>query len=91
MLVFVIPTFRPCSVGGLELPLPTRVGIGMSDFLIGYWWAILGMGGRIFALKSYSRHGPGLPPDRRAMLKAPILGDVIRIGGVASPGRWARW
>src|SRR5881397_1350616 len=55
LLVFVIPTFQTMfSSAGLELPLPTRVVIGMSDFLIGYWWAILGMvAGGVFALKSY--------------------------------------
>src|SRR3954453_14495661 len=53
LLVFVIPTFQSMfSSAGLELPLPTRVVIAMSDFLIGFWWAILGVVvGAVFALK----------------------------------------
>src|SRR5215204_2024876 len=41
LLVFVIPTFETMFASvGLQLPLPTRIVIGMSNFLIGYWWAV---------------------------------------------------
>jgi type IV pilus assembly protein PilC len=85
LLVFVIPTFQTMfSSAGLELPLPTRVVIGMSDFLIGYWWAILGaIGGAIFGLKSYYATAPGRLQIDALMLKAPILGDVIRKSAVS--------
>src|SRR5881394_70531 len=47
LLIFVIPTFQSMfASANLELPLPTRVVIGMSNFLIHFWWAILlGVGG----------------------------------------------
>jgi type IV pilus assembly protein PilC len=39
LLVFVIPTFQTMfASANLELPLPTRVVIGMSHFLIGFCW-----------------------------------------------------
>src|ERR687894_1089212 len=42
LLIFVIPTFESMfASAGMELPLPTRVVIGLSNFLIRYWWAIL--------------------------------------------------
>src|SRR5213083_2734255 len=42
LLIFVIPTFQSMfASANLELPLPTRVVIGMSNFLIHFWWAIL--------------------------------------------------
>src|SRR5712675_921703 len=42
LLIFVIPTFQTMfASASLELPLPTRVVIGLSNFLIGYWWAML--------------------------------------------------
>jgi type IV pilus assembly protein PilC len=55
LLVFVIPTFQSMfASANLELPLPTRVVIGMSHFLIGFWWAILlAVGGIIFSIRSY--------------------------------------
>jgi type IV pilus assembly protein PilC len=85
LLVFVIPTFQTMfSSAGLELPLPTRVVIGMSDFLIGYWWAILGaVGAGVFALKSYYGTDAGRLQIDTLMLKAPVLGDVIRKSAVS--------
>src|SRR5205814_2499218 len=55
LLIFVIPTFQSMfASANLELPLPTRVVIGMSNFLIHFWWAILlGVGGLIFSIKRY--------------------------------------
>src|ERR671921_1631981 len=42
LLIFVIPTFESMFASvGLQLPLPTRIVIGMSRFLKGYWWAII--------------------------------------------------
>jgi type IV pilus assembly protein PilC len=85
LLVFVIPTFQSMfSSAGLELPLPTRVVIAMSDFLIGYWWAILAAaGGAVFALKSYYGTAAGRLQIDAMMLKAPVLGDVIRKSAVS--------
>jgi type IV pilus assembly protein PilC len=85
LLVFVIPTFQTMfASAGLELPLPTRVVIMMSDFLIGYWWAILGAAaGAFFAIKSYYATAPGRLQIDALMLKAPILGDVIRKAAVS--------
>jgi type IV pilus assembly protein PilC len=85
LLVFVIPTFQSMfSSAGLELPLPTRVVIAMSDFLIGYWWVILGaVGGAVFAVKSYYATAAGRLQIDALMLKAPVLGDVIRKSAVS--------
>jgi type IV pilus assembly protein PilC len=42
LLVFVIPTFEQMFASvNLALPMPTRIVIGMSRFLTGYWWAVL--------------------------------------------------
>src|SRR5688572_31468051 len=41
----VIPVFKDMFASvSMELPLPTRIVIGMSSFLNDYWWA-LGLGG----------------------------------------------
>src|SRR3954467_4763378 len=60
LLVFVIPTFQNMfASANLELPLPTRVVIGMSNFLIHFWWAILlAVGGITFAIRSYYATAP---------------------------------
>src|SRR5919112_2081360 len=43
LLVFVIPVFEKMFESvGMALPFPTRVVIGMSQFLQSYWWAVAG-------------------------------------------------
>ena len=43
LLIFVIPVFENLfSSAGLALPLPTRVVMGLSRFLKGYWYLIIG-------------------------------------------------
>jgi type IV pilus assembly protein PilC len=85
LLIFVIPVFENMFASvNLELPLPTRIVIGMSNFLIGYWWAILlSIGGVIFAIRSYYATAPGRLQIDKMMLKAPVLGDVIRKSAVS--------
>src|SRR3954462_10855900 len=55
LLIFVIPTFqRMFAEAGIPLPLPTRIVIGMSAFLKGFWWAVFGgIAGAIWAGKKY--------------------------------------
>jgi type IV pilus assembly protein PilC len=75
----VIPTFAEMfgSVG-VALPLPTRVVMGMSDFLLAYWWALfLGAGALGFGLKKYYGTDNGRLVIDRLMLRMPVLGDVL--------------
>jgi type IV pilus assembly protein PilC len=85
LLIFVIPVFEKMFASvGLALPLPTRVVIGMSKFLTGYWWMV---GGGLWAtlvfLKKYYASNDGKLVIDRLMLKAPILGDVLRKSAVS--------
>jgi type IV pilus assembly protein PilC len=85
LLIFVIPVFEKMFASvGLALPLPTRVVIGMSKFLQGYWWAV---GGGVYfgfvSLKKYYASSDGKLVIDRLMLKAPILGDVLRKSAVS--------
>lgn len=54
LLIFVIPTFQTMfESAGIPLPLPTRVVIGMSAFLQGFWWAVAGgVVGAFFAIRA---------------------------------------
>src|SRR6476661_7472136 len=85
LLIFVIPTFQSMfSSVNMELPLPTRVVIGLSDLLIGYWWAGLGMaGGAFFLFKRYYATSAGRLQIDGLMLKAPVLGDILRKSAVS--------
>jgi len=85
LLVFVIPVFEGMFASvGLPLPLPTRVVIGMSKFLKSYWWAVIaGFAGTGYLFKQYYATPGGKLAIDRAMLKAPVLGDVLRKSAVS--------
>ena len=85
MLIFIIPTFARMFTGfGAELPLPTKIVMGLSSFLRAYWWAmILGVVGTAVGLQRYYRTEAGHLNIDRLLLKVPVLGDVLRKGAVA--------
>jgi type IV pilus assembly protein PilC len=85
LLIFVIPVFEKMFASvGLALPLPTRVVIAMSKFLTSYWWmVIIGVWGGAYSLKKYYATDDGKLVIDRLMLKAPILGDVLRKSAVS--------
>ena len=85
LLIFVIPVFKNMfGAVGLALPLPTRVVISMSEILVGYWWLIgIALVGAFFGLKKYYATSKGQLVMDRLLLKAPILGDVLRKSAVS--------
>ncbi len=85
LLIFVIPTFESMFASvGLALPLPTRIVIGLSNFLQGYWWALLLGGFLAFqSLKRYYATSDGQLKIDGMLLKAPVLGDVLRKSAVS--------
>jgi type IV pilus assembly protein PilC len=85
LLVFVIPVFQSMFASvNLDLPLPTRIVIMLSDALIAYWWAILlGIGVVIFAIRRYYGTLSGRKTIDAALLKSPVLGDLLRKSAVS--------
>ncbi|HEY7683610.1 MAG TPA: type II secretion system F family protein [Gemmatimonadales bacterium] len=85
LLIFVIPTFQKMFASvGMELPLPTRIVIGMSDLLINYWWVMLGVIGLgIYAIRNYYRTPDGRKRIDQMLLNAPVLGDLLRKSAVS--------
>jgi type IV pilus assembly protein PilC len=85
LLLFVIPVFEEMFASvGMALPLPTRVVIGLSKFLKAYWWAMGGgMVGGFFLFKNYYATEGGKRQIDGAMLRFPILGDVLRKSAVS--------
>jgi type IV pilus assembly protein PilC len=85
MLIFIIPTFaKMFTQFGGDLPLPTKIVMGMSSFLRAYWWAMLGgVIGSIVALRRYYQTDAGRLRIDGLLLRIPVLGDVLRKGAVA--------
>ncbi len=85
LLIFVIPTFQKMFASvGMELPLPTRIVIWMSDFLISYWWAIIAIiAAGVYAIRSYYKTPDGQKRIDHMLLNAPVLGDLLRKSAVS--------
>jgi type IV pilus assembly protein PilC len=85
LLLFVIPVFKEMFASvGMALPLPTRVVIGLSEFLQGYWYMVAGgIAGGVWLLKRYYATSGGRLAIDRMLLKFPILGDVLRKSAVS--------
>jgi type IV pilus assembly protein PilC len=81
----VIPVFEDMfSSVNLELPLPTRVVIGLSRFVNGYWWAVsAGVAATVFVVRRYYATAEGKLVIDRLLLKMPVLGDVLRKSAVS--------
>lgn len=81
----VIPVFEGMFASvNLELPLPTRVVVGLSRFVNGYWWAVFGgAAGAGVLVKQYYATSDGRLVIDRLLLKVPVLGDVLRKAAVS--------
>ncbi len=81
----VIPVFETMFASvNLELPLPTRVVVGLSRFVNAYWWAVLGGAAATGVLvRRYYATPDGKLVIDRLLLKLPVLGDVLRKAAVS--------
>ncbi len=81
----VIPVFEAMfSSVNLELPLPTRIVVGLSRFVNGYWWAVIaGAAALGFLVRRYYATPDGKLVIDRLLLKMPVLGDVLRKAAVS--------
>jgi type IV pilus assembly protein PilC len=89
IMVVVIPQFQQIFLGllgpGEQLPLPTRIVVGISDFLAGWGGLVILITviGIVVAIKFYRKTHGGRKTIDRLMLKIPVLGDILRKVAVA--------
>lgn len=85
VLLFVIPQFIPLFEDmGEELPLPTRILLGSSEFFLNYWYIALAavvVIGVAFAI--YQRTAVGKIHIDYIKLKIPIIGNVVTKSTIA--------
>lgn len=90
IMIFVIPAFKEVFKSfGADLPAPTVIVIGMSDFFVANWYIIFGtLFGAIYGImKAYKRSRPMQIAFDRFMLKAPVFGQILTKSAIA---RWTR-
>ncbi|KAI5913576.1 type II secretion system F family protein [Thauera sp. 2A1] len=90
MMLFVIPEFKNVFTSfGADLPGPTLLVIGMSDFFVKYWYVLFGLVIAVIAgiIFTYKRSQAVQIAVDRMILKLPVVGDIVRKATVA---RWTR-
>ena len=90
LLIFVVPQFEEVFRGfGADLPAFTKFIVGISRFMVGYWWLLLLIvGGTIAAfifLKKRSQKFSHFLD--RAILRLPVIGKIMHEAALA---RFAR-
>ncbi len=89
IMIVVIPQFQNIFLGllgpGEQLPLPTRIVVGFSNFLAGWGGLVIlaAVIGTVIAVRFYYKTPSGHRNIDRLLLKLPILGSIFRKIAVA--------
>ena len=78
LLTFIMPTFtKMFTSSGMALPGPTRIVMGISQFIKNEWYLIIAViGGAIYGFKKYSKTIQGRLTIDGIKLKLPIIKDL---------------
>ena len=78
IMTFAVPTFSSTFASmGIELPLPTRIVIGTSNFFTRYGWLLLGgLAGLVLLLRVYAGTPGGHIRMARGRLGLPVVGKI---------------
>jgi type IV pilus assembly protein PilC len=69
---------------GVDLPLPTRIVMGLSNFVGRFWWLAIAMGfGVVFGVKQIRTHPKGRYFFDKLLLNLPVVGMLLRKIAVA--------
>ncbi|MDZ4221550.1 MAG: type II secretion system F family protein, partial [Patescibacteria group bacterium] len=79
MMIFVVPKLTAIlAETGVQLPLTTRMLIGVSSFFQSFWWVFLiAVLGSFFALRAYRKTAAGKKQLDFMLLKTPVFGPLI--------------
>ncbi len=80
LLTFVIPTFVGIfASAGLELPLPTKIALGLYHLLSNYWYVfIIVIIAGIVAYRQYMKTTAGRLVRDSLLLRVPIIGPLMQ-------------
>jgi type IV pilus assembly protein PilC len=80
LLKWVVPIFANLFAGlGVNLPLPTRIVMGLSGFVQTFWWVfIVGVFAIFFGIKQIRKHPRGRYYFDKLLLHVPVIGTLLR-------------
>jgi len=79
LFIFVLPQFVGFLTAlNVPLPLPTRMTLGMSNYLVHRWYVLLVVVGAVFfAARAWLRTPRGIYWKDTVALKAPVIGPLV--------------
>ncbi|HST77933.1 MAG TPA: type II secretion system F family protein [Verrucomicrobiae bacterium] len=85
LLKFVVPIFANMFASmSVDLPLPTKIVIGLSNFVKDWWWVLVALLVIMFVgIKTIRKDPKGRYALDKFMLSLPVLGQVLRKIAVA--------
>ncbi|MCA9509445.1 MAG: type II secretion system F family protein, partial [Myxococcales bacterium] len=85
LVTFVLPQITSLLADmNQALPLPTRIILGTSAFLRGWWWALaLALAAGLLGLRAFRRTERGREAWDRFRLRLPVLGRLTRVLAIA--------
>jgi type IV pilus assembly protein PilC len=90
LLIFVVPQFQVVFQSfGADLPAFTQLLIDASDFMVAYWWMVLGIviGAIVGLIELKKRSVPFAHLLDRLILRVPVIGEIMKNSAIA---RFAR-
>ncbi|SFF92735.1 type IV pilus assembly protein PilC [Desulfotomaculum arcticum] len=88
LMIFVVPIFVGFFPEGVSLPLPTRIVVGISNVLRGYWHlCLLFMVLFVFGLRYYLSSTNGKKAWDMFRFRLPVMGDLFKKTTIASFSR----
>ncbi len=80
LLKWVVPIFANLFAGlGVNLPLPTRIVMGLSGFVQTFWWVfIVGVVAVFVGIKQIRKHPRGRYYFDKVLLYVPVVGTLLR-------------
>ena len=80
LLKWVVPIFANLFAGlGVDLPLPTRVVMGLSAFVQTFWWTFgVGIIALVVGIKQIRKHPRGRYYFDKMLLNLPVMGSLLR-------------
>jgi type IV pilus assembly protein PilC len=80
LLKWVVPIFSNLFAGlGVNLPLPTRIVMGLSGFVQSFWWVVfVGAFAVFFGIGQIRKHPRGRYYFDKILLHIPVIGSLLR-------------
>jgi len=80
LLKWVVPIFSNLFAGlGVNLPLPTRIVMGLSGFVQSFWWVVFVVAFAVFfGIGQIRKHPRGRYYFDKILLHIPVIGSLLR-------------